>query len=597
MHRRALTTFSCLVVFAGWSGRAFAQPQPAGPPFKVTAAVSVSGQPAAAVGPDGRFIVAWQTNGYWSSVLGMRYDRNGRQIGGHVVLGGNGVGVRDGFRPSMGMAANGEFVVAWESRDYSYATDLRAQRFAADATPKDDVVIVNTSPINSSHFISSSAIAVDQQGGFVVVWTDLQGEISGQRFDASGAPLGGEFQVNVDTAQTQLHPSVAMDAQGGFVVTWDKSAAGARYLGVFGRRYDADGRPIGGQFTVHSGTGEGQGYPAAAMAADGSWTVVWHDATGPRRREILGRRYDSAGRALGDPFRANTRSDDDQFNPAIAMGSDGAFLVAWENRGNGDTPQVIRGQFFDAAGARLGPELDVTTRTDGAPSQVAVAVGGDGSAVVVWQTSRAFGGEEAVFARRYVAGGDRDGDGVPDAADNCPTVANTDQEDDGADGYGDACVSPAAILAADLRLGVNPRIGARTVVEAGVTIGDDAVIGEDVLLARGTRAGDRVNVADFVSIGRRSTLGSDVVIGFASRLEGTVNVGDLVSIGDEVVVRRNVTIASGASVQPLVVLFAGARIGAGATIEMGARVGRGAIVGAGAVVPAGTTVPPGATVP
>ena len=34
---------------------------------------------------------------------------------------------------------------------------------------------------------------------------------------------------------------------------------------------------------------------------------------------------------------------------------------------------------------------------------------------------------------------ERDGDGVPDAADNCPGTANPDQADADSDGTGDAC--------------------------------------------------------------------------------------------------------------------------------------------------------------
>ena len=41
-----------------------------------------------------------------------------------------------------------------------------------------------------------------------------------QRFDATGAPLGSEFQVTTTTANTQSQPSVAVDGTtGAFVIT------------------------------------------------------------------------------------------------------------------------------------------------------------------------------------------------------------------------------------------------------------------------------------------------------------------------------------------------------------------------------------------
>jgi hypothetical protein len=43
------------------------------------------------------------------------------------------------------------------------------------------------------------------------------------------------------------------------------------------------------------------------------------------------------------------------------------------------------------------------------------------------------------LAKSIVIDGDTDGDGIPDATDNCPTVANPTQTDTDGDGVGDAC--------------------------------------------------------------------------------------------------------------------------------------------------------------
>mgnify|MGYP001820209506 FL=1 len=55
------------------------------------------------------------------------------------------------------------------------------------------------------------------------------------------------------------------------------------------------------------------------------------------------------------------------------------------------------------------------------------------SGLTAWATAGALMLSSAAYA------GDLDGDGVSDAADNCPAVANGDQWDSDADGLGNGC--------------------------------------------------------------------------------------------------------------------------------------------------------------
>ena len=67
-------------------------------------------------------------------------------------------------------------------------------------------------------------------------------DVFGQRFDAAGARVGGEFLVNEYTIGTQDHPSVSVDASGGFVVAWTSPRDGA-FNDIFARRFQGFGSP------------------------------------------------------------------------------------------------------------------------------------------------------------------------------------------------------------------------------------------------------------------------------------------------------------------------------------------------------------------
>ena len=69
----------------------------------------------------------------------------------------------------------------------------------------------------------------------------------------------------------------------------------------------------------------------------------------------------------------------------------------------------------------------------------AIAGGGAGAAIGAAAGSLVGGTIGAWIADPEAGGPDSDGDGVSDRQDNCPGVANPDQQDADGDGAGDAC--------------------------------------------------------------------------------------------------------------------------------------------------------------
>lgn len=147
---------------------------------------------------------------------------------------------------------------------------------------------------------STPSIASDAAGNYVMVWNSInqdgdQGGIYGRRYNAAGNPLGAEFQINETTVGSQSRPQIAMNSSGRFIVTWDGSGTGDADLGVFARIYNPSGVPATGAFAVPAELAGTQTNSSVGIDSAGNFVIAWSGAGTDDAAGIYARRFDLAG--------------------------------------------------------------------------------------------------------------------------------------------------------------------------------------------------------------------------------------------------------------------------------------------------------------
>ncbi len=233
---------------------------------------------------------------------------------------------------------------------------------------------------------------------------------------------GTEFLVNTATQSSQVSPTITGLSDGGFVVAWqDASGQGgdASDTSIKAQIYDAGGERVGTEFLVNTETQSYQSAPTITGLSDGGFVVSWADDSGQGGDAdlygIKGQVYDAGGARVGSEFLVNTTTLGFQYAPTIAGLSDGGFVVSWidgSGQGGDASNSAIKAQVYAAGGARVGTEVLVNTETSS--FQLAPAITGlsDGGFVVSWQDFSGQGGDASGWstkAQLYDAGGARVG--------------------------------------------------------------------------------------------------------------------------------------------------------------------------------------------
>jgi hypothetical protein len=109
----------------------------------------------------------------------------------------------------------------------------------------------------------------------------------------------------------------------------------------------------------------------------------------------------------GFPIQVNDFTTSDQFFPAIASGGDGGFVVVWQSYGQDGSSDGVFVQRYDGYGTRpLGStDFQVNVFTTGSQRRPAVAYDGAGEFVVAWESANQDGSGNGIFADLLATGG------------------------------------------------------------------------------------------------------------------------------------------------------------------------------------------------
>lgn len=366
-------------------------------------------RPDVAMAGDGSFLVAWSGHSQLGTgFMGQWYDVTGLPQGGEVLIHPS-ANMAEGHLV-LAMAPDGSFVAVWRAAPIGlYNYEIFARCFDVQGQPLGPALQVNTATVGSQDF---PRVAMAADGRFVVVWQSEESfgvwlGVFARRFDAFCQTTGDEFQVNTTPPCLHPRPDVAMAADGRFVVVWagDPWCSTSGY-DILARAFDSDGAPGGDDFVVSTNTTYPQQLPRIGMAPDGRAVVVWTSSnqdTSPF--SVFGQRLAADFTLDGLEFPVNTHTTGAQTPTGAAMNASGQFAVSWTSTDQDGSGWSTHGQRFDASGAPVGPELQHNIFTLGDQGGGCVAVTTAGQVVFVWQSETQDGSDLGVFGQRYDAQG------------------------------------------------------------------------------------------------------------------------------------------------------------------------------------------------
>ena len=283
----------------------------------------------------------------------------------------------------------------------------------APATPLGSEFQINTTTLGSQ---AAPSVAAQPGGRFLVVWQSRFSpgddsdafSILGREVDATGAPVGGEQQINLLTTYSQRNPRVSSRDDGSFVVQWTSLFPGGKGLlpSLKARSFDADGIGADSELEVDvvANIFTTITQHDVAAATGGQFVTVfsdfYNDFINPYISTLQKKRFTSDGQQLES---ATLRTEEFAFLRGRIDGSEDGFVIVWMNADYLISQySTTEAQRLDLDGASVGPSFSLHPElqfSSGESADVATVPGGE--FMTVWNGYESFEGTSVeVYSRR-----------------------------------------------------------------------------------------------------------------------------------------------------------------------------------------------------
>ena len=372
--------------------------------------------PAVAVNHLDQFLLVWESknqDGDNYGVFGRLFGADGAPIGPESQLNTSTDGIQDD--PRAAALADGRFVVAWTSDGQAPDGDsegIFARFVGTDGQPDGAEIPVNNYTLGAQ---KTPAVAATD-AGFVVAWDgqgageDYDQEIWCRPFDLDGAPTNTQKRINAggeDAVEAEQRSVALASLDGGAVAVWASKDQDGNGWGIFGRRLGANCTKLGSEFQGNAAASGNQDFPVITVLQSGVFLVAWQGKIdgGVDGAGIGARRFSSTGTALGTDVLVNTTLGSDQEAACVAVGG-GGFVAAWQSNGQDGNSKGVYVQRLSSIGVHAGPETQANVQWDKEQQAPACAGFSDGSFVIAWEGADDQDGDKfGIFWRRFDAAG------------------------------------------------------------------------------------------------------------------------------------------------------------------------------------------------